>query len=142
MFTFYDDIYKDEEKVWNLCYNELLNNFITFYSWVPSYSANIDTKYFSFDRNTSKFLTLLNKSNYFILENTGVLIENPVFDDSNNNEMEFQLHYVSVNNSINIPYNDTESTNTKIKKTIEVESVSESDNEIKDIKFRLEKDHW
>jgi hypothetical protein len=24
MFTFYDDIYKDEEKVWNLCYNELL----------------------------------------------------------------------------------------------------------------------
>jgi hypothetical protein len=25
MFTFYDDIYKDEEKVWNLCYNELLN---------------------------------------------------------------------------------------------------------------------
>ena len=144
MFTFYDDIYKDEEKVWNLCYNELLNNFITFYSWIPSYSANIDTKYFSFDRNTSKFLTLLSKSNYFILENTGVLIENPVFDDSkNNNEMEFQLHYVSVNKSINIPYNDTESTNTKIKKTIEVESNPESGhNEIKDIKFRLEKDHW
>ena len=143
MFTFYDDIYKDEEKVWNLCYNELLNNFITFYSWIPSYSANIDTKYFSFDRNTSKFLTLLNKSNYFILENTGVLIENPVFDDKNNDEMEFQLHYVSVNNSINIPYNDTESTNTKIKKTIEVESELESGhNEIKNIKFRLEKDHW
>ena len=43
MFTFYDDIYKDEEKVWNLCFNELLNQFITFYSWIPSYSENIDT---------------------------------------------------------------------------------------------------
>jgi len=43
MFTFYDDVYKDEEKVWNLCYNELLGEFITFYSWVPSFSENIDT---------------------------------------------------------------------------------------------------
>lgn len=25
MFTFYDNTYKDEEKVWNLCYNELMN---------------------------------------------------------------------------------------------------------------------
>jgi hypothetical protein len=43
MFTFYDDVYEDEEKVWNLCYNELLEQFITFYSWIPSYSENIDT---------------------------------------------------------------------------------------------------
>jgi hypothetical protein len=26
IFTFYDDIYKDEEKVWSLCYNELLGD--------------------------------------------------------------------------------------------------------------------
>jgi len=43
IFTFYDDVYKDEEKVWSLCYNELLGEFVTFYSWVPSYSENIDT---------------------------------------------------------------------------------------------------
>jgi hypothetical protein len=43
IFTFYDDVYKDEEKVWSLCYNELLVEFITFYSWVPSFSENIDT---------------------------------------------------------------------------------------------------
>ena len=59
IFTFYDDIYKDEEKVWSLCYNEINQQFITFYSWVPSYSANIDNIFFSFDRNTSKVITKL-----------------------------------------------------------------------------------
>ena len=63
MFTFYDDVFQDEEKVWNLCYNELLDQFVTFYSWLPSYSANIDNQFFSFDRNTSKYLSLVNKSN-------------------------------------------------------------------------------
>ena len=41
MFTFYDNLYGFEEKVWNICYNELLDKWITFYSWVPSYSENI-----------------------------------------------------------------------------------------------------
>jgi hypothetical protein len=78
MFTFYDDIYKDEEKVWNLCYNELLGEFITFYSWVPSFSENIDTQFFTFDRNTAKGLSLLSKSNYAIPENNGVLLDTPI----------------------------------------------------------------
>jgi hypothetical protein len=59
MFTFYDDINTLEEKVWNLCYNEINQQFITFYSWVPSYSSNIDNIFFSFDRNTSKVITKL-----------------------------------------------------------------------------------
>ena len=59
MFTFYDDINTIEEKVWNLCYNEVQQQFTTFYSWVPSYSANIDNIFFSFDRNTSKVITKL-----------------------------------------------------------------------------------
>ena len=81
MFTFYDDIYKDEEKVWNLCFNELLDQFITFYSWIPSYSENIDTQYFSFDRNTSKYLSLLRKCDASISENSGVLVESPMLTD-------------------------------------------------------------
>jgi len=95
MFTFYDDVYEDYENVWNLCYNELLSEFVTFYSWVPSYSENIDTQFFSFDRNTSKWLTLLNKSNYYIDSNTGILLENVIIDDSNNNVSEYYipLHY-------------------------------------------------
>lgn len=59
MFTFYDNLHGFEEKVWNVCYNELQQKWITFYSWVPSYSENIYNQYFSFDRNTSKWITKL-----------------------------------------------------------------------------------
>lgn len=59
MFTFYDDINTLEEKVWNLCYNEVLDKFVTFYSWVPSFSENIDNIFFTFDRNTSKAIAKL-----------------------------------------------------------------------------------
>lgn len=59
MFTFYDNTYGYEEKVWNLCWNEIMQQFITFYSWVPSYSANIDNQFYSFDRNTSKYIAKL-----------------------------------------------------------------------------------
>ena len=59
MFTFYDDINTIEEKVWNLCFNETQDSFVTFYSWVPSYSANIDNIMFSFDRDTSRTITKL-----------------------------------------------------------------------------------
>lgn len=62
MFTFYDNLYGFEEKVWNLCWNEIRNSFVTFYSWVPSYSENIYNQYFSFDRNTSKWITKLGVS--------------------------------------------------------------------------------
>lgn len=94
MFTFYDDVYKEEEKVWNLCYNEYLDEFVTFYSWVPSYSANIDTSFFSFNRETSKALSLLEKSNYYNLNNYGVLLEYPVIDDTNEDEITYpKLHY-------------------------------------------------
>ena len=62
MFTFYDNLHGFEEKVWNICYNELMQKWITFYSWVPSYSENIDNIYFSFDRNTSKWIAKLGVS--------------------------------------------------------------------------------
>ena len=54
MFTFYDDLDTINEKAWNICYNEILSKFITFYSWIPSFSTNIDNIFFSFDRNDSK----------------------------------------------------------------------------------------
>ena len=62
MFTFYDNLYGFEEKVWNVCYNELLQKWVTFYSWVPSYSTNVYNQYFSFDRNTSKWIAKLGTS--------------------------------------------------------------------------------
>jgi hypothetical protein len=36
MFTFYDNLYGFHEKAWNLCWNEVLEVFTTFYSWIPS----------------------------------------------------------------------------------------------------------
>lgn len=59
MFTFYDDLNGLSECVWNLCWNETLNKWITFYSWVPSFSENIYNTYFSFDRETSKQIAKL-----------------------------------------------------------------------------------
>ena len=48
MFTFYNN-----DKIWNLCYNEKLEKFITFYSWTPIYSENINNIFFSFDLITN-----------------------------------------------------------------------------------------
>lgn len=59
LFTFYDNTYGFEEKVWNLCWNELLNQFVTFYSWVPSNMENINNIPFSFNRNTVKWISKL-----------------------------------------------------------------------------------
>lgn len=81
LFTFYDDINVLEENVWNLCYNELLGCFVTFYSWVPSYSENIDNIFFTFDRNTSKSITKLSNTYPMFtiygdnIESTGNLIK-------------------------------------------------------------------
>lgn len=83
MFTFYDNTYGFEEKVWNLCWNELLNTFVTFYSWVPSYMENINNIPFSFNRDTSKWIAKLGTShadNSFAdgITLTSVIIDKPL----------------------------------------------------------------
>lgn len=81
MFTFYDDINTIEEKAWNLCYNEILGRFITFYSWIPSYSENIDNIFFSFGRSTSKNIAKL-YSDTSLIQLTGresnIIESNPI----------------------------------------------------------------
>lgn len=83
MFTFYDNLYGFEERVWNLCYNENLQRWVTFYSWVPSYSENIYNQYFSFDRNTSKWITKLGVSKYGNDFSDGITLDNVVIEDNN-----------------------------------------------------------
>lgn len=82
MFTYYDNVYGFEEKVWNLCYNELQAAFTTFYSWVPSYSANIDNIYFSFDRNSSKWLAKLAMTKANANVSQGVTLSSVNLDDA------------------------------------------------------------
>ena len=136
MFTFYDDVYKDEEKVWNLCFNEMLDQFITFYSWVPSYSENIDTQYFSFDRNTSKYLSLLNKCNANVPENTGILLDNPIINPfSNKREFKETVSIGLQYRSIGIEYIDKEKDG-----ILYHESSIKENNDISG--YDLEHDHW
>lgn len=80
MFTFYDNLHGFEEKVWNLCWNEHLQKWITFYSWVPSYSENIYNQYFSFDRNTSKYISKLGISTTSNDFADGITLDTPIID--------------------------------------------------------------
>lgn len=82
MFTFYDNLHGFEEKVWNVCFNEDLQKWITFYSWVPSYSENIYNQFFSFDRNTSKWISKLGISDYKNPDSDGVTLEDNVIYDN------------------------------------------------------------
>ena len=82
MFTFYDNLHGFEEKVWNLCFNEDLQKWVTFYSWVPSYSENIYNQYFSFDRNTSKLISKLGVSHYNNDFSDGITLEDNIITES------------------------------------------------------------
>ena len=107
MFTFYDNLYGFEEKVWNLCYNENLQQWITFYSWVPSYSENIYNQFFSFDRNTSKWITKLGISKYGNNFSDGITLKNNIINDSNwSSELYLSNRNITVNPDItyNITY--------------------------------------
>lgn len=79
MFTFYDDTVGFEEKVWNICYNEILDTWVTFYSWLPSYSENIDNIYFSFDRDTSKWIAKLGMSKAGNSFSEGIVLSENIF---------------------------------------------------------------
>ena len=81
LFTFYDNTYGFEEKVWNLCWNELLQKFITFYSWVPSYMENINNVPFSFNRDVSKWIAKLGASHNESSIADGITLTNNVIND-------------------------------------------------------------
>lgn len=81
MFTFYDNLYGIEEKAWNLCYNELMQKWVTFYSWIPSYSTNIDNVFFSFNRDTSKHISKLATTSKNSTSASGIVVATPIIDD-------------------------------------------------------------
>ena len=78
MFTFYDNTYGFEEKVWNLCWSELLDKFITFYSWVPAMMEDINNIPFSFDRNVSKWIAKLGTSHANNSFSDGITLTNTI----------------------------------------------------------------
>ena len=129
IFTFYNEVYQDEEKVWSLCFNELLQQFITFYSWIPSYSENIDTQFFTFNRNTSKYMALLSRSNFHVAKNTGILLDTPVIE-VNDSKIEIPIRYRDVSNEYSTILGDGD----------EIKHYRENYN--KKLTFELLSDHW
>lgn len=93
LFTFYDNTYGFEEKVWNLCWNELLQKFITFYSWVPSYMENINNIPFSFDRNTSKWIAKLGTSHTESSFADGITLSNVLLENLENDKGEVVTNF-------------------------------------------------
>ena len=91
MFTFYDDSKGFDEVVWNLCWNEILSKWVTFYSWVPSFSGNIYNQYFSFNRDSSKYISklamTLDKFNQNRFKVSNVIIDNTMYGPGNNVEI-------------------------------------------------------
>lgn len=83
MFTFYDNLYGIQEIVWNLCWNELLQKWQTFYSWIPSFSENIDNIPFTFNRDTSKWIAKLGVSQEGNNIAQGIVLENVLFKEDN-----------------------------------------------------------
>jgi hypothetical protein len=80
MFTFYDNLHGLHEKSWNLCWNEILGIFTTFYSWIPSEMQNIDNIPFSFNREVSKMIGKLGTSNHDNNYSDGVTLSNNVLN--------------------------------------------------------------
>ena len=88
MFTFYDNLQGLNEKSWNLCWNEILGMFTTFYSWIPSEMCNIDNIPFSFDRDTIKAISKLGVSDYGNDFSDGITITNNVIDNISDKTLE------------------------------------------------------
>lgn len=81
MFTFYDCLEGFEDKAWNLCYNLTLQKFITFYSWIPAFMANIDNIPFSFDRDVVKYIGKLGVSKIGNDFSDGIVLDKNIIPD-------------------------------------------------------------
>ena len=57
MFT-----YVNNNKTWNICYNEVLKTWITKYSWNPVFSENIDSAFFSLDQKRVQIYGIINNN--------------------------------------------------------------------------------
>ena len=99
MFTFYDNLTGTEEKVWNLCYNLLLDKFITFYSWVPSFMENINNIPFSFDRNVSKWIAKLGQTHADNSFAEGIVLSNNIYNNDGTVDGAAYINYRYLNNT-------------------------------------------
>ena len=115
MFTFYDNLHGTHEKAWNLCWNEILGIFTTFYSWIPSEMENIDNIPFSFDRETVKAIGRLGVSDHGNDYSDGVTLSNnvmtvierePIIDEATGDTIYQKPTFSVTNKSLKMTYLD------------------------------------
>lgn len=80
LFTFYDNLKGFEEKAWNLCWSELLGKWITFYSWIPSDSENINNIWFTFNRDIAKVFSKAQQCKKGSEYADGIVLDNVFWD--------------------------------------------------------------
>lgn len=80
MFTFYTPCKSNSkfETTWNICYNDILQKWISFYSWTPLASENINNVFYSFDRNYARAINYLN----FVNQDINSYLNNDLIDDN------------------------------------------------------------
>ena len=109
MFTFYKN-----NTCWNLCYNELQQKWVTFYSWLPSFTESINNTMFSFDRQSSKYIADLNNSLYDYKLSKGITLANNVINTKYQEfEIKIKENYKDIK-SISITNNDFVINNNKL----------------------------
>ena len=96
MFTFYDNLNGCQEKVWNICYNEQLHTFITFYSWIPSMSENIQNQFYSFDRETSKIIAKIDLTTNSDYEDQKIYLTQNIIDEDSNKHTYNKVDYIKI----------------------------------------------
>lgn len=107
MFTFYKD-----NTCWNICYNELQQKWMTFYSWIPSFTESINNTMFSFNRQSSKYIADLHNSLSSYKLSKGIVLDNNIIVSK---DQEFNLLIKENYNSV--VYSQVTNTDFKIEDT-------------------------
>ena len=107
MFTFYKD-----NTCWNICYNELQQKWMTFYSWIPSFTESINNTMFSFNRQSSKYIADLHNSLSSYKLSKGIVLDNNIIVSK---DQEFNLLIKENYNSV--VYSKVTNTDFKIEDT-------------------------
>jgi len=82
LFTFYNEA---KDTIWNLCFNERMDRWITRYSWTPLYSENINNIFYSLDQKRASVLGYIYNNKHCTYgvhtsENEWVITNNNNFD--------------------------------------------------------------
>ena len=103
IFTYYDNLNSFEEIAWSLCYNEDTKTFTTFYSWIPSFSVNLYNNFYTFDRQTSKYISKLGISYTNSNDKNGIVLNDIYLEDNKEYTLDLvNVHIPELSNDVTI----------------------------------------